>query len=48
MLVSSCQRDPVEEELSMPESEAYVLPAAVRPTKYTLKLQPNMERSTFS
>ncbi len=31
----------------MPESEAYVLPAAVRPTKYTLKLQPDLEQSTF-
>ncbi len=32
----------------MPESDAYVLPGAVRPTKYTLKLQPDMEQSTFS
>ncbi|PKB73275.1 MAG: hypothetical protein BZY75_02675 [SAR202 cluster bacterium Io17-Chloro-G7] len=32
----------------MPGSDAYVLPQAVRPTKYTLKIQPDLEQFTFS
>ena len=32
----------------MPASEAFVLPGAVRPVKYAIKLQPDFERFTFS
>ncbi len=32
----------------MPDSEAFVLPGTVRPTKYIINLQPDMEQSTFS
>ena len=32
----------------MPGSDAYVLPQAVRPTKYTLKIQPDLEQFTFT
>ena len=32
----------------MPSSEAVVLPSSVRPAKYTLKLQPDFEKFTFS
>ena len=32
----------------MPGSAEYVLPQAVRPTKYTLKFQPDMENYTFT
>lgn len=32
----------------MPGSDAYVLPQAVKPTKYSLKLQPDLEQFTFS
>ena len=32
----------------MPASESVVLPKAVRPAKYTLKLQPDFEKFTFS
>ena len=32
----------------MPGSDAYILPQAVRPTKYTLKIQPDLEQFTFT
>jgi len=32
----------------MPGPDAYVLPQTVRPTKYALKMQPNMEEFTFT
>ena len=32
----------------MPGTDAYVLPKAVRPTKYTLKIQPDLEQFTFT
>ena len=32
----------------MPASEAFVLPGAVRPVKYAIKLQPDFEQFTFS
>ncbi len=32
----------------MPDSEVFVLPGTVRPSKYTLKLQPDLEQATFS
>ena len=32
----------------MPESEAFVLPGAVRPVTYAIKLQPDFKRFTFS
>ena len=31
----------------MPGPDAYVLPQTVKPTKYALKMQPNMEEFTF-
>ncbi|MCI0860086.1 MAG: M1 family peptidase, partial [Chloroflexi bacterium] len=31
----------------MPTSEAIVLPATVRPVKYRIKLQPDLDRFTF-
>ena len=31
----------------MPTSEAIVLPTTVRPVKYRIKLQPDLERFTF-
>ena len=32
----------------MPGSDAYVLPQTVKPTRYALKMQPNMEQFTFT
>ena len=32
----------------MPGPDAYVLPQSVRPTKYTLKIQPDLEQFTFT
>ena len=31
----------------MPASQAAILPGAVRPTKYWIKLQPDLDRFTF-